>query len=135
MISNSFDTTENDILSDNVNIVPHPAYLSNDFVCEKDTNHQDVSQVLNQIRTKYLHNLIIAHLNVNSLASKLDAIKTIIPGNIDIMIFSETKLDASYPTAQLMIDGYKTPFRLDRNSRGGWHNYLHKIRYTLLSKI
>ena len=94
-----------------------------------------IIKILNQIRTKYLHNLIIAHLNVNSLASKLDAIKTIIPGNIDIMIFSETKLDASYPTAQLMIDGYKTPFRLDRNSRGGWHNYLHKIRYTLLSKI
>ena len=35
------------------------------------------------------------------------------------MIFSETKLDNSYPMAQLLIDGFRKPFRLDRNSRGG----------------
>ena len=52
-------------------------------------------------------------------AIKLDAIKLIIPDNVDIMIFSETKLDASYPTAQLLINGFSKPFRLDRNSAGG----------------
>ena len=62
---------------------------------------------------------IIGHLNVNSFTPKLDAIKTIIAGNIDIMIFSETKLDDSYPNAQLKIDGFKNPFRLDRDSNGG----------------
>ena len=35
------------------------------------------------------------------------------------MIFSETKLDDSYPTAQLMIDGYSKPFRLDKTSHSG----------------
>ena len=38
---------------------------------------------------------------------------------MDILIFGETKLDSSYPTSQLLINGFKRPFRLDRNSRGG----------------
>ena len=42
-----------------------------------------------------MNNVIIAHLNVNNFASKLDAIKTIITDNIDIIIFGETKLDDS----------------------------------------
>ena len=33
--------------------------------------------------------------------------------NIDILIFSETKLDNSYPSSQFYISGYKKPFRLD----------------------
>ena len=46
-------------------------------------------------------------------------LKTIIPGKMDIIVFNETKLDASYPVAQLLIDGYCKPFRLDRNPLGG----------------
>ena len=66
-----------------------------------------------------MHNVIVGLLNVNSIASKFDAIKAIIPGSIDVMVFCETKLDDSYPTAQFVIDGFKKPFRLDRNSNGG----------------
>ena len=32
---------------------------------------------------------------------------------------SETKLDASFPVAQLCIDGFSIPYRLDRNRNGG----------------
>ena len=35
------------------------------------------------------------------------------------MIFSETKIDVSYPTAQLIMNGFSDPFRLDRNANGG----------------
>ena len=35
------------------------------------------------------------------------------------MVFGETKLDSSYPTAQLMIEGFKKSFRSDRNANGG----------------
>ena len=35
------------------------------------------------------------------------------------MIFSETKIDASYPTAQLIMNGFSDPFSLDRNVNGG----------------
>ena len=32
---------------------------------------------------------------------------------------SETKIDDSFPTDNFVIDGYSTPYRLDRNSNGG----------------
>ena len=82
-------------------------------------NHQEVSEILKQIRIKNLKNVIIGHLNVNSFAPKLDALKTIISNNMDIMVFCETKLDDSYPTTQLIINGYKKPYRMDRDSNGG----------------
>ena len=94
-------------------------YISEEFVDKTDINHQEVSQVLKKIRIKNINRVIIGHLNVNFFAAKLDAIKTIIPGNVDIVVFGETKLDASYPMAQLLIDGFGKPFRLDRNAFGG----------------
>ena len=57
-------------------------------------------------------------MNVKFFAPKMDAIRTIIPGNVDIIVFSETKLDDSYPSAQLLIDGFGKLFRLDRNAFG-----------------
>ena len=59
------------------------------------TNYQDVSRVLREMKISNLNKVIVAHLNVNPFPDKLEAIKIIIPSNIDIMIFSETKLDAS----------------------------------------
>ena len=35
------------------------------------------------------------------------------------MLVSETKLDASFPTAQFLLDGFSKPCRLDRCSNGG----------------
>ena len=93
-------------------------YISREFVDKSDINHKEVSQVLKGIRIKNINRVIIGHLNVNNVAAKLDVIKTIIPGKLDIIVFSETKLDASYPMAQLLIDGYCKPFRLDRNAFG-----------------
>ena len=107
------------VCKDNGDSVLNNKYVSKDFIDKRDVDCQEVSKVLRQLRVKNANRVIIGHLNVNFFAAKLDAIKTIIPGNIDIMIFSETKLDNSYPMAQLLIDGFRKPFRLDRNSRGG----------------
>ena len=38
---------------------------------------------------------------------------------IDILMITETKLDDSFPASQLFIQGFCTPFRLDRNKNGG----------------
>ena len=84
-----------------------------------DVNTEEVSQILRQCRIDNLNNVIIAHLNVNHFAKKLDMIKTIIPGYVDIIIFGETKLDSSYPTSQLLMDGFSKPYRQDRNCNGG----------------
>ena len=74
---------------------------------------------MQQIRIENKDNIVIAHLNVNFFAPKLDAIRTIIAGNVDIIIFCETKLDNSYTDTQLLINGFKKPFRSDRHARGG----------------
>ena len=69
-----------------------------------------------------LNNVIIDLQNVNSLNNKFDDIQCIIPGNIDVMIFVETKLDDSFPTSQFSMDGFAKPFRKDRNEFGGGHS-------------
>ena len=35
------------------------------------------------------------------------------------MLVLETKIDDSFPTGNFVIDGFSTPYRLDRNSNGG----------------
>ena len=90
-------------------------HLSDSFIFKDDAVHHDVSQILKKMRTKNLHNVIVGLLNVNSIASEFDAIKSIIPGSIGVVIVCETKLDDSYPTAQFVIEGFKKPFGLDRD--------------------
>ena len=63
--------------------------------------------------------MVVGHLNVNFFAVKFDAIKLMIPNNMDIIVFSETKIDASYPTTQFLIPGFSVPLRADRNANGG----------------
>ena len=40
-------------------------------------------------------------------------------GFVDILLITECKLDDSFPTAEFHMQGYSSPFRLDRNSYGG----------------
>ena len=73
---------------------------------------------LRALLKKNLNKLIIAHLNVNSLRNKLEFLKEQIQDNIDILMISETKIEASFPLGQFLLEGYSTPFRLDRNIFG-----------------
>ena len=66
-----------------------------------------------------MNNLIIGHLNINTLANKFDALNLIIKDKVDILILGETKLDASFPENQFYIDGFSKPYILDRNIHGG----------------
>ena len=54
-------------------------------------------------------------------------------GNIDILMISETKLDASFPISQFYINGYTSPYRLDRNGKGG--GILVYVREDIPSKL
>ena len=38
---------------------------------------------------------------------------------VDIFLIYETKLDDSFPSAQCKIEGCTTPYRYDRNDKGG----------------
>ena len=72
------------------------------------------SDALTEIRIKNPKQLIIAHLNINSLRNKFDQLKILVQDKIDILVVTESKLDP-----QFHIPGYKVPFRKDRNKLGG----------------
>ena len=63
--------------------------------------------------------LILSHVNVNSIRNKFDSLVYMLDKNVDIFLISETKLDDSSPSAQFKIEGFTTPYRYDRNDKGG----------------
>ena len=79
----------------------------------------DPSKTLDQSRSKNLSRPIIGHININFLESKFEALKSLIKDTLDIFVVTETKIDESYPTSQFKIEGFGSPFRLDRNKHGG----------------
>ena len=70
-------------------------------------------------RLKNVNQLIIAHLNINSLRNKFEFLISLIKDKIDVLMISETKLDEIFPTSQFMINSFSAPVRLDRNDKGG----------------
>ena len=65
-----------------------------------------------------INKLVIFHLNINSPSNKFDQLKLIIKNKVDILVRTETKLDSSFPDSQFIIDGFRQPYRLDRNKHG-----------------
>ena len=55
------------------------------------------SDALTEIRFKNPKQLIIAHLNINSLRSKFDQLKILVQDKIDILVVTESKLDDTFP--------------------------------------
>ena len=89
---------------------------------ENKSKSVDVSincSILGSLRRRHLKNLIIAHLNINSLQNKFDFLVDQIKVKDDLLMISETKLDESFPHSQFKISGFSKPFRLDRNCNGG----------------
>ena len=44
--------------------------------------------------------------------------REIVEDKLDILLISETKIDPSFPSSQLAMEGFSSPFRLGRNSSG-----------------
>ena len=86
-----------------------------------------------QTRELLVNELILGHLNINSIPNKFEVLKFMIDNNIDIFLISETKLDDSFPSAQFLIKGFSALYRFDRNSKGV--GLLFYIREDIPSKI
>ena len=71
------------------------------------------------MRRKNINRPIIGHINIICLENKFEADKLLIEDIIDVLVVTETKIDASYPTSQFEINGFGIPFRLDRYKRVG----------------
>ena len=61
----------------------------------------------------------MAQLNISSIRNKFRFLEKDICANLDILLISETKLDDSFLSAQLLLHGFSKPYRLDRCSNGG----------------
>ena len=77
--------------------------------------------------------IIVAQINVNSIRNKFDALIAGIQNKVDILLISETKLNETFPTRQFSIDGFTSPYRLDRNGFGG--GLLAYVREDIPSKF
>ena len=66
--------------------------------------------LLKSIKISNINRLTIAQLNINSLRNKIESLKLLMTGNIDILIITATKLDETFPKQQFWIDGYSPPF-------------------------
>ena len=70
------------------------------------------------LRLKILHvnyssNIIMGHLNINSIRNKFELTSSVMDGKIDFPMISEAKLDLTFPTNQFFIQGYSTVYILD----------------------
>ena len=74
---------------------------------------------LKEIKLKNINRISIGQININSLRNKFEFLNSMVCGFLDILLVTECKIDDSFPTAQFHMQGYSTPFRLDRNCHGG----------------
>ena len=74
---------------------------------------------LHESRPKTLNRLTFAHININSLRNKFEMLQEVIGNSIDVLLKSRTKINASFPSSQFILDGFTPPHRLDRTQHGG----------------
>lgn len=102
---------------------------------EHDTSSYDYD-VLNDLtafKRKHKNRLIFGHLNINSIRSKMDEVKSIIEKNlVDVIAFSESKIDDTFPNSQFSVDQFNL-YRADRTSHGG--GVMCYVRSTLPHRI
>ena len=98
-----------------------------------NTNSEFFGDKLEDLRLSNVDPVMVAQINVNSIRNKFDALMTGIQNKVDILLISETKPDKTFPTRQFSIEGFTSPYRLDRNgSRGG---LLAHAREDITSKL
>ena len=122
--TNNFASTGNSLSAiENSEILEDSLLIGNSQIQENHENSEilceDPRIILRDIKKKNLNRPIIGHININFLESKFEALKLLIEDILDVLVVTETKIDASYPTSQFEINGFGSPFRLDRNTHGG----------------
>ena len=125
-IAGPLDVAEVNIEPDNQQTHKITQPIQNDIDNENTTDktHQtaiDINQA-KKIRFSNIHNAMIGHLNINSIRNKLHDLKILSKDlTPTVLAISETKVDASFPNVQFLLDDYFNPgdFRKDRTSHGG----------------
>ena len=80
---------------------------------------KNVPCTLNVIRKNNVNRLLSVHINIYFIRNKFDMPASQVEGNADVVMISETKLDDTFPVDQFIFEGFRKPFRIDRNKNGG----------------
>jgi len=107
------------VLSSFVFILVISIYYAIFDIKTNDLQDETPHHTLQKLRLRNVDKIIIGHLNINSIRNKFDILADIIGKNIDILLISESKIDASFPNSQFKLPGFSDPFRLDRTVNGG----------------
>ena len=87
--------------------------FDNDASDEKQTN------ILKNARLKHPKKACLSLFNINSIRNKLDSLFEFTYDLVDFLAVSETKLDNSFPTGQVNLPGFRTPYRKDLSAKSG----------------
>ena len=82
-----------DPINTNSGTVPVACNSPDESMPVVDASGQSPLSLLKKIRLKNVGRLIIASLNINSIANKFDRLEEIVKENVDILIILETKID------------------------------------------
>ena len=84
----------------------------------QDMGDKTPDVLLNNLRAQN-ESGVIAHLNINFIYNKFEALKSLVENKVDILVITDTKIDESFPSNQFLIEWFSTPFRADRNCHSG----------------
>ena len=99
--------------------IDHKALRKSENLLSKPLNEEYTYEIheLKYLRNENPYRAIIGHININSIRNKFESLVKYVGNNPDILMVSETKIDDTFPESQFLIEGFSTPYRLDRTAK------------------
>ena len=115
--------------------IEHKVLRKSEDLLSKTINEENTYGIreLKHLRQENRYRVIIGHININSIRNKFESSVKYVDNNLEILMISEKKIGDTFPESQFLIQGFSTPYRLDRTARGG--GILLYIRRDIPSKI
>ena len=93
----SDNSLSSEIVSDISNLGSASSNWNSRNVKDYDKNPSDPRLVLENLKLKNNHGLVIGNVSINSISNKFDNIKLITKDKIDILVITETKTESTFP--------------------------------------
>ena len=98
--------------------------ISDNIITPSEINPEDPSLILNNLIIKNIERIIVWHLNINHINNTFETLISLVKDRLDVILFSETKIDSSFPPSQFVIEDYSNPFKRDRDVHGGGYCFM-----------
>ena len=78
---------------------------------------------------------MIGQVNIDSITNKIEILREIVRGKVDVLMTSKRNLESSFPEASLYMESYSKPYWLDRSNKRGGRGIMLYIRKKIPSKL